>query len=42
LWVPVLVLDDGTVINGSRTIVDWANANPAAPRASGSVEPSSS
>jgi hypothetical protein len=27
-WVPVLVLDDGTVIQGSREIIDWAGANP--------------
>jgi hypothetical protein len=29
-WVPTLVLDDGTVVDGSRTIVEWAAANPAA------------
>jgi hypothetical protein len=29
-WVPVLVTDDGTVIQGSREIMDWAKANPAA------------
>jgi Glutathione S-transferase, N-terminal domain len=28
-WVPVLVADDGTVIQGSREIIDWARANPA-------------
>jgi hypothetical protein len=28
-WVPALVLDDGTVIQGSRQIADWAQANPA-------------
>jgi hypothetical protein len=28
-WVPVLVTDDGTVIQGSHEIMDWANANPA-------------
>ena len=28
-WVPVLVADDGTVIQGSREIVEWAGANPA-------------
>ena len=28
-WVPVLVLDDGTVIQGSRQIADWARAHPA-------------
>jgi Glutathione S-transferase, N-terminal domain len=28
-WVPVLVADDGTVIQGSRKIMEWAKANPA-------------
>lgn len=28
-WVPTLVLDDGTVIDGSHEIADWAAANPA-------------
>jgi hypothetical protein len=28
-WVPTLILDDGTVIDGSRPIADWALANPA-------------
>jgi hypothetical protein len=27
--VPALVLDDGTVIQGSHEIVDWAQAHPA-------------
>lgn len=27
--VPTLVLDDGTVIDGSRQIVDWARSHPA-------------
>ncbi len=27
--VPVLLLDDGTVVQGSRRIVEWAAANPA-------------
>ena len=27
--IPTLVLDDGTVIDGSREIVAWAAANPA-------------
>lgn len=27
--VPVLVLDDGAVVSGSREIVAWAKANPA-------------
>lgn len=29
-WVPTLVLDDGTVIDGSSEIVAWAAANRAA------------
>jgi hypothetical protein len=28
-WVPTLVLDDQTVIDGSAEIVAWAQANPA-------------
>ena len=28
-WVPVLVADDGTVVQGSGRIVDWARAHPA-------------
>jgi len=28
-WVPVLVTDDGEVIQGSQKIVEWARANPA-------------
>jgi Glutathione S-transferase, N-terminal domain len=28
-WVPALVADDGTVIQGSRQIIEWANAHPA-------------
>ena len=28
--VPVLVLDDATVIRGSTAIVDWASGNPVA------------
>jgi hypothetical protein len=31
-WVPVLVTDGGTVIQGSTEIVDWAKANPAGPK----------
>jgi hypothetical protein len=27
--VPVLVLDDGTVVRDSKSIVEWARANPA-------------
>ena len=35
-WVPVLVADDGEVIQGSKNIVDWAKTNPpsAAPQPS--------
>jgi Glutathione S-transferase, N-terminal domain len=29
-WVPVLVTDDGTVVQGSREIADWAKTHPAA------------
>jgi hypothetical protein len=29
--VPTLLLDNGTVIDGSREIVSWARANPAVP-----------
>ena len=29
-WVPVLVTDEDEVIEGSKQIVDWAKANPAA------------
>ena len=28
-WVPVLVTDDGAVIQGSHEIADWARAHPA-------------
>lgn len=28
-WVPTLVLDDGTIVDGSKAIVQWAEANPA-------------
>jgi Glutathione S-transferase, N-terminal domain len=30
-WVPVLVTDDGTVVQGSGTIVDWARTHPVVP-----------
>lgn len=30
-WVPVLVLDDGTIIQGSERIIEWAHGHPAAP-----------
>jgi hypothetical protein len=29
-WVPVLVTDDGEVVQGSDKIKDWAKAHPAA------------
>ena len=29
-WVPVLVTDEGGVVQGSRQIMDWARAHPAA------------
>ncbi len=32
-WVPVLVLDDGTVVDGSKRIAAWARDNPVAARA---------
>ncbi len=32
-WVPTLVLDDGTVIDGSHEIANWARANPAKAKA---------
>jgi hypothetical protein len=28
-WVPVMVADDGTVVQGSRRIVEWAQVHPA-------------
>ena len=38
-WVPVLVLDDGNVIDGSNKIVDWARANPASGSTPASAAP---
>ena len=29
-WVPAMVADDGTVVQGSERIIAWAAANPAA------------
>jgi hypothetical protein len=29
-WVPLLLTDDGVAIQGSRQIIEWARANPAA------------
>ena len=40
-WVPALVNDDGTIIQGSREIADWARANPAAAVAASAAAPSS-
>ncbi len=28
-WVPVLVADDGTVVQGSKRIAEWAQVHPA-------------
>jgi hypothetical protein len=28
-WVPVLVTDDDTVVQGSKKIISWAQAHPA-------------
>ena len=28
-WVPVMVTEDGTIIQGSKEIVGWAKAHPA-------------
>jgi hypothetical protein len=42
-WVPVLVTDDETVVQGSDKIIDWAKANPAAASAApvgGQAQPS--
>ena len=33
-WVPILVLDDDSIIEGSRQIADWARSNPASEAAS--------
>jgi hypothetical protein len=39
-WVPVMVADDGTVVQGSNRIAEWAQAHPAqAPRQVGSGAP---
>ena len=29
-WVPTLLLDDGSVVDGSRQIIAWAKDHPAA------------
>jgi hypothetical protein len=38
--VPVLVTDDGTVVQGSEKIAEWAKANPAG-AAAGAPAPAS-
>jgi hypothetical protein len=38
--VPVLVTDDDQVIQGSKEIVEWAKANPAAATPASSGRPS--
>ena len=35
-WVPVVVADDGTMVQGSKRIVEWAEAHPAAGAHAGS------
>ena len=48
IWVPVMVEDDGTVVQGSDKIKAWASANPGAGRepaggcGRGELEPMSS
>jgi glutaredoxin 2 len=36
--VPVLVTEDGDVIQGSKRIVDWARSNPATGADAGATE----
>jgi hypothetical protein len=36
-WVPALVTDEETVIQGSYEIENWAKANPASPAGAGSA-----
>ena len=36
-WVPVLVLEDGTVVDGSESIIAWAKDHQAANVASGAA-----
>ena len=38
MWVPMLVADDGQVIQGSREIAAWAQANPAGAPAATAAE----
>jgi hypothetical protein len=37
-WVPVLVTDEETVIQGSHEIENWAKANPASGAAAGTPD----
>ena len=39
--VPVLVFDDGTLVEDSANIVAWAEANPAQPELKGYSRPES-
>ena len=34
-WVPVLELDDGSAVSGSKEIAEWARAHPAGSPAAG-------
>jgi hypothetical protein len=36
-WVPTLLLDDGTVIDGSQEIIAWAREHPAGASAGGAT-----
>ncbi|MFZ0044135.1 MAG: glutathione S-transferase N-terminal domain-containing protein [Solirubrobacteraceae bacterium] len=38
-WVPVLVTDDGDVIQDSKKIISWARENPAPSRRAASSAP---
>ncbi len=40
-WVPALILDDGTTVQGSDEIVEWAQATPARKAAAGAAPASS-
>ncbi|HET9103285.1 MAG TPA: hypothetical protein VFN55_08010 [Solirubrobacteraceae bacterium] len=38
-WVPLLVLDDGTTIQGSQKIIGWAHDHPAGAQAEAVARP---
>jgi len=38
-WAPVLVTDDGTVVQGSHEIADWAREHPAGAGTSDAAAP---